>query len=403
MKLLLATLTFASLTPCAMAKTPDGKHKLILMAGKPSHPPRMHEFNAGVQLLAGCLKDVKALEVKTLLNGWPQDESVFEGADAVVFYMDGGKKHEAVQEEGKRLAKIDQWVKNGVSIGCLHYGVTVDPPDNGGEQFKRWIGGHYEENFSCNPIWEPNFVEFPIHPITRGVKPFHIKDEWYFNIRFADGLSADMMMEKGAEKFMPILVAKPSDAVRNGPYVYPAGPYPHIQAAKGRQEAMMWAIERADGGRGLGFTGGHFHDNWANDEFRKTVLNSLVWLAKLEVPESGIASTVTKEQLEANLDPKPQKKTAAAFPAREALGAPGQPRRPAVPPVPQPPQQPPAPVPQPQPFIIGVFGGDQRPANVATPTTPSRFATRGVGVKIEAEGTIKEKEKTGKDSTPAKK
>ena len=32
---------------------------------------------------------------------------------------------------------------------------------------------------------------------------------------------------------------------------------------------MMWAVERADGGRGFGFTGGHFHDNWGNDDYRK--------------------------------------------------------------------------------------------------------------------------------------
>jgi hypothetical protein len=389
MKLLLASAAWLALALGASAKTPDGKHKLVLIAGKMSHPPRMHEFNAGVQLLAGCLKDVKGLEVNFVLNGWPQDESVFEGADAVVFYMDGGKKHEAVQDGGKRLAKIDDWVKKGVSIGCLHYGVTVDPPDNGGAHFKRWIGGHYEENYSCNPIWEPNFAQFPEHPITRGVKPFTIKDEWYFNIRFAEGLSADQAMEKDGQKFTPILVAKPSDSVRNGPYVYPAGPYLHIQAAKGRQEAMMWAVERADGGRGVGFTGGHFHDNWSNDEFRKTVLNALVWLAKLEVPAGGIPSIVTKEQLEANLDPKPQKKKAAA-PAtpgqKPAFAAPAQPQRQPGPQPPQPPQaQPPAA--GPQGFIIS--GPQQRPP-IVTPTTPRRFGTRHTGATLEAEGTVKE-------------
>src|SRR5262245_4918384 len=201
MKRLLASAALLAFALGADAATADGKHKLVLIAGKPSHPPRMHEFNAGVQLLAGCLKDVKDLEVKFVLNGWPQDESVFDSADAVVFYMDGGKKHEALQDGGKRLAKIDDWVKKGMSIGCLHYGVTVDPPDNGGEQFKRWIGGHYEENYSCNPLWEPNFVEFPEHPITRGVKPFQIKDEWYFNIRFAEGYTPNGVAEKGKEKF----------------------------------------------------------------------------------------------------------------------------------------------------------------------------------------------------------
>ena len=290
------------------ARTPDGKQKLVLMAGKPSHPPRMHEFNAGVQLLTKCLANVPGLKVEYVLNGWPENESVFDGADAVVFYVDGGKKHEVVQGDGSRLARVDGWAKRGVGIGCLHYGVTVDPPENGGDQFKRWIGGHYEENYSCNPLWKPKFENWPDHPITRGVKPFVIEDEWYFNIRFVEGFTADARAEKDGTRFTPILVAKPSDETRDGPYVYPKGPYPHIQSSRGRMEAMMWVVDRADGGRGLGFTGGHFHDNWGNDDFRKTVLNGLVWLAKAEVPANGVESVLTKEELNANLDPKPVKK-----------------------------------------------------------------------------------------------
>ena len=111
----------------------------------------------------------------------------------------------------------------------------------------------------------------------------------------------------GETKFWPILVAKPSDQVRNGPYSAPKGPYDHIVAASGRTEAMLWAVERPDGGRGFGFTGAHYHDNWANDNFRKTILNALAWIAKVEVPPNGIESTLTKEDLDANLDPKGKK------------------------------------------------------------------------------------------------
>jgi hypothetical protein len=136
------------------------------------------------------------------------------------------------------------------------------------------------------------------------VQPFQIKDEWYINIRFADDFNADGKKTTDGVTFTPILVAAPSDAVRNGPYVWPAGPYPHIQAAKGRNEAMMWAIERPDGGRGFGFTGGHFHDNWGNNNFRKTILNALVWVAKGDVPKNGIESRVASADLDANLDPK---------------------------------------------------------------------------------------------------
>jgi type 1 glutamine amidotransferase len=302
--LTLALTLAAAISSTALCKSADGKSKLVLVAGKPSHPPRMHEFNAGVQLLAKCLaKGAPALRVETVLNGWPQDDKLFADADAIVFYMDGGPGHELVKGDGARLAMAEEWAKRGVGIGCMHYGVEVEA-DKAGAQFKRWIGGHYEKDFSCNPIWEPSFTKFPEHPITRGVQPFQIKDEWYFNIRFADGFHADGPKKEGAVAFTPILVAAPSDAVRNGPYVWPAGPYPHIQSASGRNEAMMWAIERADGGRGFGFTGGHFHDNWVNDQFRKTILNALVWLTKTDVPTSGIESSVTKADLDANLDLK---------------------------------------------------------------------------------------------------
>jgi len=296
-----------SLPGFAFARTADGQQKLVIVAGKPSHPPRMHEFNAGTQLLAKCLANVPGLKTEFVLNGWPADDSIFKDADAVVFYMDGGGKHEVVQDGGKRLPIIDEWAKKGVGLGFMHYGVEV-VPDQAGAQFKRWIGGHYENMYSCNPMWEPNFATFPKHPITSGVQPFTIKDEWYFNMRFVDGFTADGPAEKEGMKFTPILVAKPSDETRNGPYVYPKGPYPHIQEAKDRQEAMMWAVERADGGRGFGFTGGHYHDNWGNDQFRKTVLNALVWVAKAEVPKDGVASTVSPADLDANLDPKPPKK-----------------------------------------------------------------------------------------------
>ncbi len=88
----------------------------------------------------------------------------------------------------------------------------------------------------------------------------------------------------------------------------------------------MWCVERPDGGRGFGFTGAHYHDNWGNESFRKVVLNALVWVAKGKVPEKGIESHITEDDLSANLDPKPPKKpkapAAVATPAPSASGAP---------------------------------------------------------------------------------
>ena len=73
----------------------------------------------------------------------------------------------------------------------------------------------------------------------------------------------------------------------------------------------MWAFDRPDGGRGFGITGAHFHKNWADDNFRKVVLNGLLWMARMEVPKDGVQSTVTPEQILQNLDDKGQNKKKA--------------------------------------------------------------------------------------------
>ena len=304
----IGSLLFLSITLLMFALVPsvdaqEAKHVLVI-AGKPSHPPRMHEFNAGVQLLANSVQDRKDLKLDYALNGWPKDEAILDQVDAIVFYMDGGAGHEVVQENGRRMELVQKLADKGVGLGFMHYAVEI-VPDQAGKEFKRWIGGHYEHMFSCNPIWEPSFSRFVQHPITRGVQPFSIKDEWYFNMRFVSDIPGNETTKTDALAFTPILVASPSDDVRDGPYVYPAGPYPHIESNQGRAEAMMWAVERANGGRGFGFTGGHFHDNWGNDSFRKVVLNAMLWIAKGEVPADGIESVVTPEQLNQNLDPKP--------------------------------------------------------------------------------------------------
>ena len=70
--LILSSLSLIAITTSATANEPTSKAskpKLVIVAGKPSHPPRMHEFNAGVQLLARCLSNFPAIETRYVLNG----------------------------------------------------------------------------------------------------------------------------------------------------------------------------------------------------------------------------------------------------------------------------------------------------------------------------------------------
>ena len=271
------------------------KKKLVLLAGSPSHGPLEHEFNAGTRLIEKCLSQVEGLELSFHTGGWPADEKVFDGADGILSYCDGGKGHPFLR--GNHLEVIGKLMKQGVGLMCCHYSVEV-PADIGSKEFQEGIGGRPEHKEPGKPLWSAEVKEVPTHPHTSGGKAFPVRREWYFNMRFRAEL-------KGVT---PILSAKPSDAVREGPYVYPKGPYKHIQEAKGRAESMMWAVERADGGRGVGFTGGHFHKNWADDNYRKVVLNALFWICKMDIPKEGVASRVTEEDLVKNLDPKPPRK-----------------------------------------------------------------------------------------------
>jgi hypothetical protein len=81
-------------------------------------------------------------------------------------------------------------------------------------------------------------------------------------------------------------------------------PAVRASVARGELQTMAWAYERPDGGRGFGFTGAHYHKNYGNDNFRKIVLNGLLWIAKVEVPPNGVESTDSEEDLKANMDAK---------------------------------------------------------------------------------------------------
>ncbi|MFM8579115.1 MAG: family 16 glycoside hydrolase [Planctomycetaceae bacterium] len=277
-------------------KLADVGKKLVLVAGRPSHAAGQHEFRAGNLLIKKCL-DESGIGLVTAAydGGWPDDPTAFDNADAVFFFADGGGGHPVVQSN--RLAQIDALAKRGVGVAALHYAVEV-PKEKGGPEFLNWLGGYFETNWSVHPHWTLAKTELAKgHPITRGVEPFETNDEWYYHMRFRDE------GDRPDNRVVPILSAIPPDGTRERP----DGPHsnnPAVRAGKGAREVLAWAYERPDGGRGFGCTGAHFHNNWENNDFRRMMLNALVWTTGLDVPLSGVASTVSPEELAANLDPK---------------------------------------------------------------------------------------------------
>ena len=263
--------------------------KIIIIAGRKSHGPGDHEFFAGCVLLCNLLKQNEGIWPVMVRDGWPKNEKIFDGAAALVFYMDGRGGHPVVQ--GDRLKMLQAKIDKGAGWVNMHYAVDYEPKH--GETVVGWMGGYYDPRISTNPHWDADIRSLPTHPITQGVKPFKINDEWYYNMHWI----GDVVSVKEAKGVTPILQALPPDNSRGT-----------ADAKKylGRIETLAWAYERKDGGRAFGFTGGHRHRNWGDENFRKLVVNAILWSAKVEVPEAGAKVELKPIDLNRNLDTKGQ-------------------------------------------------------------------------------------------------
>ena len=230
---------------CFLAGFADAAKTVLLLGGPPSHGPGEHEFHSGVDLLAKALNE-SGLDIHATAqyDQWPES---LEGIDSLVVYCDGDDRHLALGHEAELLRLSN----GGKGLVFLHYAVDGEPGLLN-ETLMKVIGGYYDEAQSQNPVWTMKEPVLADHPITRGVQPFELKDEWYYNLKFSNA--------------MPILQALPP--------------------MEERVQTLAWTF----GNNAFGFTGGHFHSNWSHPGFRRLVLNAIVWSAGLEVPEGGVAS-----------------------------------------------------------------------------------------------------------------
>lgn len=227
-----------------------GETKSVLfLAGNSSHGWGEHEFPDGCRILAQALDD-SGLNLATAVHCgcWPGADA-FKDIDALVVYCDGNADHLALGHE----AELRALAARGTGLVILHYALdgTPGPLD---EALFEVVGGCYDDARSKNPLWVVSNPVVGAHPATRGVNPFELKDEWYYNLRLADGVT-------------PLLQAVPPEE-------------------NGAAHLLAWA----KGTNAVGFAGGHYLANWAQPDFRTLVLNAIAWSAGLEVPPGGVAS-----------------------------------------------------------------------------------------------------------------
>ncbi len=267
------------------------ERKVVFVAGEPSHGYGAHEHNAGCLLLSELLNENHPGVTSVVYqNGWPEDPDAFDGADSIVIFADGGGGHPALPH----LDELGELMAQGVGFIILHWATGV-PTEEAGDEWLAWAGGNKEAGWAVNPHWVMQEPELADHPINEGVEPYTIDDEWYYHLRFPEGM----------EGVTPIMSAHPPEETLDRPDGAYSG-NPHVREAvleRGEIQHVAWALEREDGGRGFGFTGAHWHWNWGHPMFRQQVLNAIAWTAHAEIPEGGVpAGDVTFEDLLANQD-----------------------------------------------------------------------------------------------------
>lgn len=265
----LALMFLGLLSNAAMAADGDavGK-KIVLIAGKKSHPAGMHEYELDVKLLKACFDtspNLKSVVTETHFDGWPLAPTTLDNADTIVLFSDGLDKPCPIEQhpflKGDHLTVIERQIQRGCGLAMIHWPLWV-PGKVGSEKFQPWLGGFCDYETPPGPGMSDNvdWSKQAVHPVCRGLKPFTFDDEYYANARF---LAAD-------ERFAPVL------------------PFP----GKPKDRVWAWAWNRSDGGRSFAFIGGHTHANWKIDDLRKAVLNAIAWTARIKVPSDGVQSNI---------------------------------------------------------------------------------------------------------------
>jgi type 1 glutamine amidotransferase len=250
---ILSVLTVLLAPATSLAEAP--KKLLLVGQGPDGHPPSTHEYMDGIKVLDRVLKPVKGIQT-TLVKAdgkWENGPELIERSDGVVLFVSEGAKW--VQSDEKRFAALKAAARRGAGLSVLHWGMGCKDAE--------YIDGFVALLGACHggPDRKYQVVEAdatPVkHPVTTGLSPFRVKDEFYYRLKFA----------KPEGSVQPALTVK----------------------IDGEPHTVAWTWERPGGGRSFGFSGLHFHENWNRTEYRRLVGQGVLWTLKMPVPEGGLS------------------------------------------------------------------------------------------------------------------
>ncbi|MFL5339991.1 MAG: ThuA domain-containing protein [Gemmataceae bacterium] len=260
--MLIRSLVAALLFAAPLGAEPP-KKLLLVSQGPDGHPPQTHEYVAGLRIVKKCLDPVGSLEIVSVRadEPWAEGPELIERADGVVLFLCEGAKW--AQADPKRSEALNRLAKRGGAVTGLHWGIgTKDAKNIDG--FLKLVGGCHGGPDRKYQVLEAQAKPNGQHPIAAGIPPFTVRDEFYYQLKFAR-----------TGKLEPVLRVE----------------------IDGREETVAWAWERPDGGRSFGFSGLHFHENWRKPEYRRLVAQAVLWTLGKPFPADGLKVEVSDEDL----------------------------------------------------------------------------------------------------------
>jgi len=250
------------------------KRVVLLYQGPDGHAWSTHEYQDGVRILAGCLQGSAGLQTVAARadEPWEQGPELLEGADGVLVYLAEGAKWIARTPE--RRAAFERLAQRKGGLVVLHWGMGTRDAANI-EFFVSLFGGCHGGPDRKYKVLETRVnPRSETHPVLRGISPFVVEDEFYYRLKLV----------KPAQSVVPLLEVE----------------------IDGEPQTVAWAWTRPDGGRSCGFSGGHFHRNWEQPEYRRLMAQAIVWSVGGEIPQGGLPVDIPRKELELQR-PKPNK------------------------------------------------------------------------------------------------
>lgn len=233
--------------------------KILLIGKQPDHPYGSHMYLHTSGVLAKCLALNGEFDA-IVSDGWPKDDATLEGVDCIVLYMTPGAEFLL---DGPHRQSAMKLLDSGVGLVTLHWASSVNKNnlERLGPDWMRYLGGTWVSNVGLHTGNSPLKQLVPEHPICHGWKTYDLHDEYYLD-----------------------------------PTIKDATPLLEVQAGE-KTVIVGWAYEREGGGRAYATTLGHFYENFQQEPFRRMIVNSILWSAKLEVPPTGANVDLSQEDL----------------------------------------------------------------------------------------------------------